>query len=99
MGESFGKTGVGQIMPQARVGLVAVGGGPGGNFLRDVFQRIEMPGGVAVAPGVIGDDGLAAAEKLDQVGMHGAAGMKHQDSEHASLFEGQTHPCRTGTIC
>jgi hypothetical protein len=31
--------------------------------------------------------------------MHGTAGMKHQDSRRASLFEGQTHPCRTGTVC
>lgn len=75
MGESFGKTGVGQIMPQARVGLVAVGGGPGGNFLRNVFQRIEMSGSVAVTPSVVGDDGLAATEKLDQGGMHGTAGL------------------------
>ncbi len=76
MGERLGKTGVAEVVAQPCIGGALMLGGPCGNPLRDGFQRFEMACGVSVAPGVIGDDGFAAAEKLDQYGMHGALTIK-----------------------
>jgi len=43
-----------------------------------------MPGGIPVAPGVVGDDGLTAAEQLDQVFVCGHDGLKHARTGLAS---------------
>lgn len=71
MGERLGETGVGEVMTQARIGHFRVLFRPGGNFLGCLPERIKMAGGIAITPRVIGDDGLAAAEELDQFGVHG----------------------------
>lgn len=84
MGEGLREAGVSEIMAQLGIEIRFVLRSPGGNPLGNLSERVEMPGGIPVAPGVVGDDGLTAAEQLDQVFVCGHDGLKHARTGLAS---------------
>ena len=71
MGQRLVKAAVGQEMAQLGIEFAPVGGGPGGDFLRCVFQRLKMACGIPIPPCVVRDDGDALAEEIDEFRVHG----------------------------
>ncbi len=66
-------------MPESRIDRPGLGGSPCGDLSGYLFERFQMPARIAIPPSVIGDDGLAVAEEVDQIVgcVHG--GIKHAD--------------------
>jgi hypothetical protein len=84
MNEGFCEAGIGEKMAQPGIDPAFLSRRPSGDFLGNLLERIEMAGGIAIPPGVVGDDGFAAAEELDQVGGRGHGGLKHGAAAAAS---------------
>lgn len=70
MREGFGEAGFLQVVAKLRVDVVLVCLMPCGDSFGDFAECVEVSGRIAVAPWVIGDDGLAAFEQIDERLMH-----------------------------
>ncbi len=65
------KAAVGEEMAELRIEGRAVLPGPGGDVFRSGFQRVEVAGGIAVTPRVVGNHGEALAEEIGEIRVHG----------------------------
>lgn len=66
-----------QVVAKLRVDVFLVCLVPCGDGFGDFAECVEVPGRIAVAPWVIGDDGFAAFEQIDERLMH-ARRFKHR---------------------
>lgn len=77
MCECFGEAAFLQVVAELRVDVFLVCLVPCGDGFGDFAECVEVPGRITVAPWVIGDDGLAAFEQIDERLMH-ARLFKHK---------------------
>jgi hypothetical protein len=75
--ECFGEAAFLQVVAELRIDFILVCLVPCGDGFGDFAERVEVPGRIAVAPWVIGNDGLAAFEQIDERLMH-ARRIKHR---------------------
>jgi len=86
MDQGFRKARIREVVPQFRIKSIPVAVRPRRNLLGNGFQSVEMRGGIAVTQGMVGNDGFAAAEQLDQFWMHGMQAIEHPPRRCASAF-------------
>lgn len=70
MGQGFGEAGFLQVVAKLGVDVFLICRVPCGEGFGDFAKRIEMARGIAIAPGVVCDDGLAAFEQINELLMH-----------------------------